>query len=114
MALGILIVVAGLGGITDTAGGASLKGLFSIGLIAGSIIAILAVRRAEMFPVIIAPPLVYFGASAVMLYLRTDHLHNKDALIDAASNWLVYGFPAIAGASAAVLLIAGIRMLANR
>ena len=36
------------------------------------------------------------------------------ALYDAAANWLVYGFPAIAGATAAVLIIAGIRMLSRR
>jgi len=35
-------------------------------------------------------------------------------LLDAAANWLVYGFPAIAGATAAVLIIAGIRMFSGR
>jgi len=35
-------------------------------------------------------------------------------LLDAAANWLVYGFPAIAGATAAVLIIAGIRLISGR
>jgi len=35
-------------------------------------------------------------------------------LIDAASNWLVYGFPAIAGATAVVLIVAGIRLIIRR
>jgi hypothetical protein len=49
-----------------------------------------------------------------MLYLRSDGLNDHKALYDAAANWLVYGFPAIAGATAAVLIIAGIRMLSRR
>jgi hypothetical protein len=35
-------------------------------------------------------------------------------LFDAAANWLVYGFPAIAAATAAVLIIAGIRLIVRR
>ena len=31
-----------------------------------------------------------------------------------SANWLVYGFPAIAAATAAVLIIAGIRLIARR
>ena len=46
-----------------------------------------------------------------MLYLSSGGLHNRKVLIDHAANWLVYGFPAIAGASAAVLIIAGIRLV---
>jgi hypothetical protein len=35
-------------------------------------------------------------------------------LFDGAANWLVYGFPAIAAATAAVLIIAGVRMITHR
>jgi len=38
----------------------------------------------------------------------------RRALYDAASNWLVYGFPAIAAATAAVLIIAGVRLIIRR
>ena len=71
-------------------------------------------RRASLFPVVVAPPLVYFVVSAVLLYQRSGGLTNKNKLIDSAINWLVYGFPAIAIATAAVLLIAGIRMIIRR
>ncbi len=67
-----------------------------------------------MFSVVVAPPLVYFVASAVVLYVRSGGLSNRSRLIDAAINWLVYGFPAIAAATAAVLIIAGIRMITHR
>jgi Gpi18-like mannosyltransferase len=113
-ALLVLVVIAGLSGIVDGIGGSTLKGVFAIGLIVGALVAIVLVRRREMFPVIIAPPLIYFGASAVLLYARSGGLHDRSVLIDSASNWLVYGFPAIAGASAVVLLVAGIRIIARR
>ncbi len=114
LAVVVLLVIAGIGGIIDQVSGASIQGAFNIGLVIASIIAILIVRRHQMFPVVIAPPLVYFIASAGKLYISSNGLKNRGALTDAASNWLVYGFPAIAAATAAVLVIAGIRMIIRR
>jgi hypothetical protein len=113
-ALLVLIVVAGIGGVIDMITGTSLRGGFNIGIIVASVVAILLVRRSGMFPIVIAPPIVYSVASGAMLYLRSNGLSDHKALYDAAANWLVYGFPAIAGATAAVLIIAGVRMLARR
>jgi hypothetical protein len=113
-ALLLLLVIAGLGGLLDTISGAQARGGFNIGIIVASIIAILAVRRSGMFPIVIAPPIVYSLASGVMLYLRSGGLNDRRELYDGAANWLVYGFPAIAGATAAVLIIAGIRLIARR
>ena len=79
-----------------------------------SLVAILLVRHRDMFPIVVAPPLVYFVASGVLLYVRSGGLHNRHVLIDAAANWLVYGFPAIAGATAAVLIVAGIRLVLGK
>jgi hypothetical protein len=67
-----------------------------------------------MFPVVIAPPIVYSIGSGAMLYVRSSGGHDRKVLFDAAANWLVYGFPAIAGATAAVLIIGGIRLIARR
>jgi hypothetical protein len=67
-----------------------------------------------MFPIVIAPPIVYSIASGVTLYVRSGGLDDRKVLIDSAANWLVYGFPAIAAATAAVLIIAGIRLIARR
>ena len=67
-----------------------------------------------MFPVVIAPPLVYLAASAGLLYVRTGGLSSRSKIIDVGTNWIVYGFPAIAGATAAVLLVAGIRMVLRK
>jgi len=114
LAVLLLIAIAGAAGLIDSISGSSIRGVFNYGLIFASLIAILVVRRSQMFSVVIAPPLVYFAASAGLLYVRTGGLHNRGKLSDAAINWIVYGFPAIAGATAVVLVVAGIRLMARR
>lgn len=114
MAILILIAIAAIGGAIDLANHSEVKGGFNISVVIASVVAIVIVRRSAMFPVVVAPPLVYFAASAVLLYARSGGLHDRKVLLDAAANWLVYGFPAIAGATAAVLIIAGIRLIADR
>ncbi len=113
-ALLVLIGIAAIGGTVDMLSGTHVRGGFNIGIIVASIVAILLVRRSRMFPIVIAPPLVYSLASGVTLYIRSGGLHDRKVLIDSAANWLVYGFPAIAAATAAVLIIAGIRMIVRR
>jgi hypothetical protein len=113
-ALIVLLVIAGIGGLIDTLSGGQARGGFNYGVVIASIVAILVVRRSAMFPIVIAPPIVYSLASGGMLYIRSGGLHDKRVLFDGAANWLVYGFPAIAAASAGVLIIAGIRMIIRR
>jgi len=113
-ALLLLLVIAGIGGLVDTLTGAHVRGGFNVGIVVASVVAILAVRKSDMFPIVIAPPLVYSAASAAMLYVRSSGLHDRRVMFDAAANWLVYGFPAVACATAAVLIIAGIRMIVGR
>jgi Gpi18-like mannosyltransferase len=114
LAVLLLIGIAGVGGLVDSVSGTAIRGVFNYSLVFASLIAILVVRRSKMFNVVIAPPLVYFAASAGLLYVRSGGLHNRGKLIDAATNWIVYGFPAIAGATAVVLVVAGIRLMARR
>ena len=114
MAVGVLIVIAGVCGLIDQMSGTTIRGAFNYGLVFASLVAIVVVKRSEMFGVIIAPPLVYFGASAGLLYFRTAGLHDRGKLLDAATNWIVYGFPAIAGATAVVLVVTGIRLVLKR
>ncbi len=114
LAVLLLIAIAGVGGLIDSVSGTAIRGAFNYSLVFASLVAILLVRRSQLFSVVIAPPLVYFVASAGLLYVRTGGLQNRGKLIDAATNWIVYGFPAIAGASAVVLVVAGIRLMARR
>ena len=110
----VLLAIAGIGGVIDTLSGSNVRGGFNIGVVVASIVAMLLVRRSAMFPIVIAPPLVYSLASGSMLYLRSGGLKDRKVLLDGAANWLVYGFPAIAAATAAVLIIAGVRMITHR
>jgi hypothetical protein len=112
-ALLAFLAICGIGGVFDVINGSKVRGAFNVAIVVAAIVAILLVRRSAMFSVVIAPPLVYLGASAVMLFARGG-LSNKQAIYDEATNWLVYGFPAIAGATAAVLLVAGVRLIINR
>ena len=113
-ALLILVAIAAVGGIIDTLGSIQVKGGFNIGIVVASVIAILAVKRSHMFPIVIAPPIVYSAAALFQLYVRSSGLHDHRVILDAAANYLVYGFPAIAAASAAVLIIAGIRLITRK
>ena len=65
---------------------------------------------------IVADPAMHarIDGSGSVRALRSGGPHNKTVLIDIATNWLVYGFPAMAAASAVVLVVAGVRMLARR
>jgi hypothetical protein len=110
-ALLLLILIAAIGGLIDTLGSNQLRGGFNVGIVIASVVAILAVKRSHMFPVVIAPPIVYSAAAIFQLYVRSSGLHDKKVVLDAAANYLVYGFPAIAAATAAVLIIAGVRLI---
>jgi hypothetical protein len=110
----LLIVIAALGGLIDSLGSIQVKGGFNIGIVVASIVAIIAVKRSHMFPIVIAPPIVYSAAALFQLYVRSSGLHDRKVILDAAANYLVYGFPAIAAATAAVLIIAGVRLITRK
>ncbi|HEY2297228.1 MAG TPA: DUF6542 domain-containing protein [Jatrophihabitans sp.] len=114
VALLVLVAIMILGIVVDGMRGQQLGTGFDLGIILGSAVAIVIVRRSGMFWIVVSPPLVYSLGAGVSLYLRSGGLHDRGVLIDAATNWLVYGFPAIAAASATVLIIAGIRLITRK
>jgi hypothetical protein len=112
VALLVLIGIAALGGIADSIG--SVQSGFNVAIVLASIVAVAIVKRSHMFPVVIAPPIVYSGGALFELYIRSSGLNDHRVILDAAANYLVYGFPAIAASSAAVLIIAGIRLITRK
>jgi hypothetical protein len=114
VALLVLIAIAAIGGIIDTLGSNQVRGGFNFGIVAASVVAILIVKRSHMFPIVIAPPIVYSGGAVFQLYVRSSGLNDKKVILDAAANYLVYGFPAIAAATAATLIIAGVRLITRK
>lgn len=107
-----MVAITAVGVVIDVVRDAT--GGVNVAVIVGALVAIVIVRRSAMFAVVIAPPLVYILGSAAVLYLRSGGPHNKTVLIDIATNWLVYGFPAMAAATAVVLIVAAVRMVTKR
>ncbi|HET6876507.1 MAG TPA: DUF6542 domain-containing protein [Jatrophihabitans sp.] len=113
-ALLVLFAIAAVGGIIDSASSGQIGQGFNIGIVVASLAAIVLVRRSQMFPIVIAPPIVYTVAAVLQLYLRSGGLSDKRVVFDAAANYLVYGFPAIASATAVVLIVGGVRLIIRR
>ena len=74
-------------------------------------VAALLVTRRDLLTVVFAPPLVYLVASAIAVLLGRGE--GGGDLIDAATSWLVYGFPAMALATGAAAVVAGVRAAAR-
>jgi hypothetical protein len=103
----VLCGIAGVAGVVDIVAGSALRLVFSAGLVLGALVAALLVRRRDLLTVVFAPPLVYLAASLVAVLLGRGE--GGGDIVDAAAGWLVYGFPAIAAATGAAALVAGIR-----
>ena len=102
----LLAGIAAVAGVLDVLAGSSLRLIFAIGLVLGALIASLLVRRRDLLMVVFAPPLVFVAASAVAVLLGRGE--SGGTLIDLATSWLVFGFPAMAiatGVAAVVWLI---------
>jgi len=117
-ALLVLIAITLLGALIDSLASIDGQDGFNYGIVIASIAGILIVKRSHMFPIVVAPPIVYSVAALLQLYLKSSFSSDKHGLIntvlDAVQNYLVYGFPALASATAAVLLIAGIRLIVRK
>jgi hypothetical protein len=103
----LLAGIAAVAGVLDVLAGSSLRLIFAAGLVLGTLIAALLVVRRDLLTVVFAPPLVFVAASVVAMLLgRGD---GTGGLIDLATGWLVYGFPAMAVATGVAVVIALIR-----
>ena len=106
-ALLVLLGVAGVAGVLDVLFGDALRLVFAAGLVLGSLVAALLVRRREVLVVVFAPPLVYLGASLIAVLLGRGE--GGGGIIDLAASWLVYGFPAMAMATGVAAVVALLR-----
>jgi hypothetical protein len=103
----VLAGIAAVAGVVDVVAGDSLRLVFAGGLVLGAVVAALLVSRRDLLTVVFAPPLVYLAASLVAVLLGRGE--GGGDIIDTATSWLVYGFPAMAAATAAAGLVAGLR-----
>jgi hypothetical protein len=116
---GIAVLIATvctfLGVAVDATRGADLTRLFSVAYVRGCVLAVLLVRQRGLFTAAVQPPLLLFVAVPVAYQYMTKGGGSglKDLMINDALP-LVNRFPLMATATAAVLLIAGLRMLLRR
>jgi hypothetical protein len=103
----LLTGVAAVAGVLDVLAGSALRLIFACGLVLGALIASALVVRRDLFTVVFAPPLVFVAASAVAVLLGRGE--TGGGLIDLATSWLVYGFPAMAIATGVALVVALVR-----
>ena len=103
----VLTGIAAVAGVLDVLAGSSLRLIFACGLVLGALLASLLVVQRDQLIVVFAPPLVFVAASAVAVLLGRGE--SGGTLIDLATSWLVYGFPAMAVATLAAGAIALVR-----
>ena len=106
----LLVAVALAGGCIDIVTGTGLRLGFAIGLALGSLLAALLVHPRGLLIVVFAPPLVFLAASMLFVLFAPGGAGGAGKLIDAATGWLVYGFPTMATATGIAVVTAGLRI----
>jgi len=102
-AVALLAGISAVAGLLDVLAGSALRLIFAAGLVLGTLIASLLVIKRDLLTVVFAPPLVFVAASAVAVLLGRGE--TGGGLIDLATSWLVYGFPAMASATAVAVVV---------
>jgi hypothetical protein len=106
----LLVAVALVGGVADLITGTGLRLGFAVGLTLGALLAAMLVRRHSLLAVVFAPPLVFLVASLAFVLADPGQAGGNGKLIDAATGWLVYGFPTMVTATGVAVVTAGIRV----
>jgi hypothetical protein len=113
IALAFVISLAGAG--VDLVTGVGLRRVFAIALVIGAVVAALLVRTRDLYAVVVAPPLIYLAISILAAVPHANGaFSDKKKFLSLAANWLVYGFPEMAAATALATAIALGRYLAHR
>lgn len=110
----LIVAVSLVGACLDLLTGTGLRLAFAVTLTLGAGVAAVMVRRASLLVVVLAPPLVYLAASVAALLAAPGGSGSIGTLSDAATAWLIYGFPTIAAATGVAVVVAGLRLAASR
>ena len=98
------------GGAADSFLGIGLGMLTLITLVAATAVATLTVRRRDMFTVVVCPPLVFIAVAGVNIALAPS----ATLSLPTVATLLIRGFPTMAAATAAALVLALVRLGTRR
>jgi len=107
--LGMFLVTLVGAGI-DSFVGVGLGMITLAALLASTTVAMLVVRRRDMFSVVAAPPLVFIAVAALNIALAPSALFN----LPTAATLLIRGFPTMAMAAGVAVVVAVGRLIARR
>jgi hypothetical protein len=117
----LVVALATVGAVFDALTGSGTLGLgpglrwgFTVGLVAGALLAAVLVRRDAMLWVVLTPPLVYLIASTIAQLLQPGGLVSTGGALNFLTGLLGFGFPAMAAATGGAAVIAAIRLAASR
>ncbi|SCX38264.1 hypothetical protein SAMN03159343_0358 [Klenkia marina] len=111
-ALGVLsmFLLTLVGAAADSWLGVGLGTITTVALIASTVVAALVVRKRDLATVVVAPPLVYVGVAVVNIVLAPSATFSLATI----ATLLIRGFPAMAIAVAAALVLTVVRLIARR
>ncbi|KQS60255.1 hypothetical protein ASG36_04615 [Geodermatophilus sp. Leaf369] len=107
--LGVFLVTV-LGAGADSFVGVGLGTLTLIALVASTVVAAAVVRRRDLVTVLVAPPLVFVAVAGVNIALAPSATFSLPTI----ATLLIRGFPAMAIAVVAALVVCVVRLVARR
>ncbi|MFJ8627830.1 DUF6542 domain-containing protein [Kitasatospora sp. NPDC093550] len=87
---------------------------FTLAAVLGTGLAAALSTRNGWWWVLAASPLVVLGVTAAAELLANRELYQGKALATGAAKWVVHGFPVMAQAAAAALLVIAVRLVRGR
>jgi hypothetical protein len=97
------------GGAVDSFLGSGLGMVTLVALVASTAIATLLVRRRDLFTVVLSPPLVFVAVTGVNIALGSANL-----TLATIATLLIRGFPTMAVATGAAIVLAVVRLVTRR
>jgi hypothetical protein len=107
--LGVFLVALA-GGTVDWFAGTGLGLITLVALVAATSVATLVVRRRDVISVVLSPPLVFVGVCGVNIAVSPT----VSLSLPTVATLLIRGFPTMAAATAAALLLALVRVVTHR
>ncbi|MQS13663.1 hypothetical protein F7Q99_15625 [Streptomyces kaniharaensis] len=111
-ALAIVLPAAGAG--IDETSGPGMGIAFAVGAVVGTALAATLSSRNGWWWVLCASPLLVLGVTAAAELLANGDAYRGKALATGSAKWVVHGFPVMAAAAGAAVLVIVVRVARDR